>query len=68
MFINDNTDIHPTYHLRPTIRPLFKYYKVDHVYAKFSVLYQLVSLVNTVHLTCPDIFRKKKKVTLTKDL
>ena len=38
MFLNDNTDIHPTYHLRPTIRPLFKYPKVDHVIAKFSFI------------------------------
>ena len=53
MFLNDNTDIHPTYLLR-----LFKYPKVDHVFAKSSVLYQLVSLLNTVHSTCPDILRK----------
>ena len=58
MFLKDNTDIHPTYHLRPTVCPLFKYPKVDHVFAKSSVLYQLVSLLNTVHSTCPDILRK----------
>ena len=57
MFLNDNTDIHPTYHLRPTVRPLFKYPKVDHVLVKSSVLYQLVSLLNTVHSTCPDILK-----------
>ena len=70
MFLEDNTDIHPTYHLRPTVRPLFKYPKVDHVFAKSSVLYQLVSLFNTVYSTCPDILKKKqmKKVTLTRDL
>ena len=39
MFLEDNTDIHPTYHLRPTVHPLFKYPKVDHVFAKSSVLY-----------------------------
>ena len=47
MFLNDNTDIHPIYGFRPTVRPLFKYP---------SHLYQLVSLLNTVHSTC--ILRK----------
>ena len=56
MFLHDNTDIYPTYPLRPTVRPLFKY--PDHVFAKSSILYQLVSLLNTVHSTCPDILRK----------
>ena len=69
MLLKDNTDIHPTYHLRPTIRPLFKYPKVNHVFAKATVLYQLVSVLNTVHSTCPDILRKiDENVTLTKDL
>ena len=58
MFLKDNTYIHPTYHLRPTVRPLFEYPKVDHVFAKSSVLYRLVSQLNTVHSTCPDILRK----------
>ena len=58
MFLNENTYIHPTYHLRPTVSTLFKYPNVDHVLAKCSVLYQLVSLLNSVHSTCPDILRK----------
>ena len=58
MFLEDNTAIHPTYHLRSTVRPLFKYPKVDHVFSKSSVLYQLVSLLNTIYSTCPDILRK----------
>ena len=58
IFLNNNTDIHPTYHLRPTVRPLFKYPKVDHVFAKSSALYQLVSLLNTVHSTSSDILEK----------
>ena len=61
MFLKDNTDINPTYHLRTTVRPLFKYPKVDHVFAKSSVLYHLVSLLNTVHSTCPNILRKINK-------
>ena len=69
MVLNDNTYIHPTYHLRRTVCPLFKYPKVDHVFSQSSVLYQIVSLPNTVHSTCPDILRKiYEKVTLTKDL
>ena len=58
MFLNDNTDINPIYHLKPTVRPLFKYPKVDHVFAKSSVLYQIVSLLNTVHSICLGILRK----------
>ena len=58
MFLKDNTDIHPTYHLRPTVRPLCKYPKVDHIFVKSSVLYQLVSLFNTMYSTCADILRK----------
>ena len=60
MFPNDITDIHPLplYHLRPTFCPLFKYPKVDHVFAKSSVLYQLGLLLNTIHSTCPDILKK----------
>ena len=59
MCLNDNTDVHPTYHLRPTVRLLFKYPKVDHVFAS-SVLYQLVSLINTVYSTCLDILKKNR--------
>ena len=32
--------------------------KVDHVFAKSSVLFQLVSLLDTIHSICPDIRRK----------
>ena len=37
---------------------LFKYPKVDHIFEKSSVLYQLFSLLNTVHPTWLDILRK----------
>ena len=58
MFLNDITDIHPSYHLRPIFRPLFKYYivHVDHVFVKSNTPYIL-----------PDL-TYMKKVTLTKNL
>ena len=52
-----------TLHLRPAARPLIKYPKTNHVFAKSCVLYQLISLINNINITHSTILGKINEKT-----